>query len=175
MSMSYLSDDGKAKVRIDVFELPQTDELRNFVHMRVDFLDNIDIKDGDLARNLRTTQRRDVGPGDALHSRCLRRADGRPDSRPDRVQRRFYCRGRAPAQSQRLRRDLPRQTRRERVHCAQLKGQDRRQGRLARAFRFSAGTRRGRSTPRRHDPNARARDRARSRSRPGTTSKPTCS
>ena len=53
MSMGYLSDDGKAKVRIDVFELPQADELRNFVHLRVDFLDNIAVKDGDLARNVR--------------------------------------------------------------------------------------------------------------------------
>jgi len=53
MSMSYLSDDGKAKVRIDVFELPQTDELRNFIHLRVDFVGDIDIKDGDLARNVR--------------------------------------------------------------------------------------------------------------------------
>jgi len=53
MSMSYLSDDGKAKVRIDVFELPQTDELRNFIHLRVDFVGDISIKDGDLARNVR--------------------------------------------------------------------------------------------------------------------------
>jgi hypothetical protein len=53
MSMSYLSDDGKAKVTIDVFELPQTDELRNFIHMRIDFLKDINIKDGDMARNLR--------------------------------------------------------------------------------------------------------------------------
>lgn len=53
MSMSYLSDDGRAKVTIDVFELPQTDELRNFIHMRVDFLKDISVKDGDLARNVR--------------------------------------------------------------------------------------------------------------------------
>ena len=53
MSMSYLSDDGKARVSIDVVELPQTDELRNFIHMRVDFLDDIKIKDGDFARNMR--------------------------------------------------------------------------------------------------------------------------
>ncbi len=53
MSMSYLSDDGKAKVTIDVFELPQTDELRNFIHMRIDFLGDIPVRDGDLARNVR--------------------------------------------------------------------------------------------------------------------------
>lgn len=53
MSLGYLSDDGKAKVTLDVFELPQTDELRNFIRMRVDFLDDIDIKDGDFARNVR--------------------------------------------------------------------------------------------------------------------------
>lgn len=53
MSIGYLSDDGKAKVKIDVFEVPQTDELRNFIHMRVDFLEDINIKDGDLARNVR--------------------------------------------------------------------------------------------------------------------------
>ena len=53
MSINYLSDDGKAKVKIDVFELPQTDELRNFIHMRVDFTGNISIKNGDMARNLR--------------------------------------------------------------------------------------------------------------------------
>ena len=53
MSLGYLSDDGKAKVTLDVFELPQTDELRNFIHMRIDFLDSIKIKDGDFARNVR--------------------------------------------------------------------------------------------------------------------------
>lgn len=52
MSMSYLSDDGKAKVTIDVFELPQTDELRNFVHLRIDFLDNIALKDNDISENM---------------------------------------------------------------------------------------------------------------------------
>jgi hypothetical protein len=53
VSLSYVSDDNKAKVKLDIFELPQTDELRNFIHMRVDFLEDIDIKDGDLARNVR--------------------------------------------------------------------------------------------------------------------------
>ncbi|MCX8052358.1 MAG: hypothetical protein N3B12_00990 [Armatimonadetes bacterium] len=53
VSFDYLSDDGKVKVRLDVFELPQSDELRNFVRMRVDFIDSIKISDGDLARNLR--------------------------------------------------------------------------------------------------------------------------
>lgn len=53
MSMSYLSDDGKVKVTIDVFELPQSDELRNFVHLRVDFLDKLGIKEGKLAENVR--------------------------------------------------------------------------------------------------------------------------
>jgi len=53
MSMSYLSDDGKAKVTVDVFEMPQTDELRNFVHLRVDFLDTIAVKDGNIGENMR--------------------------------------------------------------------------------------------------------------------------
>ena len=53
MSLSYLSDDGKARVGIDVFELPQTDELRNFMHIRIDFLDDISIKDADFTRNMR--------------------------------------------------------------------------------------------------------------------------
>ena len=53
VSLNYLSDDGRAKVTLDIFELPQTDELRNFIHMRVDFVDSIRIKDGDFARNLR--------------------------------------------------------------------------------------------------------------------------
>lgn len=53
MSMSYLSTDGKAKVTLDVFELPQTDELRNFIRMRIDFLSDIKISDGDFARNMR--------------------------------------------------------------------------------------------------------------------------
>jgi hypothetical protein len=53
MSMSYLSDDGRAKVNIDVFEAPQADELRNFVHLRVDFLDTIAPKDGNIAENVR--------------------------------------------------------------------------------------------------------------------------
>lgn len=51
--LEYVSDDGKAKVTLDVFELPQTDELRNFVRMRVDFVKSIAVKDGDFARNLR--------------------------------------------------------------------------------------------------------------------------
>jgi hypothetical protein len=53
MSMSYLSDDGKAKVVINVFELPQTDELRNFVHLRVEFLDKLAVKDSNIAENVR--------------------------------------------------------------------------------------------------------------------------
>ena len=53
MSLSYLSDDGKAKVTIDVFELPQTDELRNFMHMRVDFLGDIKLKDDDPGKYVR--------------------------------------------------------------------------------------------------------------------------
>jgi len=53
MSMSYLSDDGKARVKIDVFELPQTDELRNFVHLRVDFLDKLSLKDGNIPESVR--------------------------------------------------------------------------------------------------------------------------
>jgi len=51
--MEYLSDDGKVRVTLDIFEVPQKDELRNFVRMRVDFLDDVDIKDGDFARNMR--------------------------------------------------------------------------------------------------------------------------
>ncbi len=53
MSIGYVSDDGKVKVTIDVFELPQTDELRNFVHLRVDFLDRLELKDGKLCENMR--------------------------------------------------------------------------------------------------------------------------
>ena len=53
MSIGYLSDDGKAKASIDVFELPQTDELRNFIHLRVDFLDSLPIKDGKIDENVR--------------------------------------------------------------------------------------------------------------------------
>lgn len=53
MSIGYLSDDGKAKTKIDVFELPQTDELRNCVHLRVDFLDTIHLKDGSISGSMR--------------------------------------------------------------------------------------------------------------------------
>lgn len=53
MSMGYLSDDGKARVTIDVFELPQTDELRNFIRMRVDFLDDINLKAESLSCSMR--------------------------------------------------------------------------------------------------------------------------
>lgn len=53
MSMSFLSDDGKAKVTIDVFELPQTDELRNFAHLKVDFLDNIALKNDNISESMR--------------------------------------------------------------------------------------------------------------------------
>lgn len=53
VSMDYISDDGAAKVRIDTFELPQTDELRNFIRMRIDFIKDINIKDGDFGRNMR--------------------------------------------------------------------------------------------------------------------------
>jgi len=53
MSIGYLSDDGKVKVTIDVFELPQTDELRNFVHLRVDFLDKLALKGDNLSESLR--------------------------------------------------------------------------------------------------------------------------
>ena len=51
MSLNYISDDGKAKVTVDMFELPQTDEL-HLVHLRVEFLDNIKVRDGDFARNV---------------------------------------------------------------------------------------------------------------------------
>lgn len=53
MSMGYLSDDGKARVKIDVFELPQTDELRNFIRMRVDFTGDITLKDGSIPGSMR--------------------------------------------------------------------------------------------------------------------------
>lgn len=53
VSIGYVSDDGKVRVTIDVFELPQTDELRNFVHLRVDFLDRLALKDGNLSENMR--------------------------------------------------------------------------------------------------------------------------
>ena len=53
MSLDYISDDGKARVRLDVFELPQTDELRNFIHMRVDFLEDLEIENSDFGRHVR--------------------------------------------------------------------------------------------------------------------------
>ncbi len=53
MSMGYISDDGKVKVTIDVFEIPQLDELRNFLHIRVDFLNKLEVKDGNISENLR--------------------------------------------------------------------------------------------------------------------------
>lgn len=53
MSLNYISDDGKVKLRADVFEVPQLDELRNFMHIRMDFDEGLEIADGDLARNLR--------------------------------------------------------------------------------------------------------------------------
>lgn len=53
MSLNYISDDGKAKFRVDVFELPQNDELRNFMHIRIDFKDKIKISQGDLSKYLR--------------------------------------------------------------------------------------------------------------------------
>lgn len=53
MSIGYLSDDGKVKMTIDVFEMPQTDELRNFIHLRAEFLDTVAIKDGKIGENVR--------------------------------------------------------------------------------------------------------------------------
>jgi len=53
MSLEYVSDDNKAKMKVDVFELPQKDELRNFMHIRIDFKDGIKIAGGDMSRNLR--------------------------------------------------------------------------------------------------------------------------
>ncbi len=52
-TMHYLSDDNKIRVTCDVFELPQTDELRNFVNMRLDILEDLEIAGGDFARNFR--------------------------------------------------------------------------------------------------------------------------
>jgi hypothetical protein len=36
ISLGYLSDDGALRARLDSFELPQTDELRNFVRLRIE-------------------------------------------------------------------------------------------------------------------------------------------
>lgn len=52
MSMHYLMDDGSARVTADVFELPASDELRNFIRLRVDFLKDVGVYEDDPARNV---------------------------------------------------------------------------------------------------------------------------
>ena len=52
MSLHYEMDDGSARIAADVFELPASDELRNFIHLRIDFLKDIGVYEGDLARNM---------------------------------------------------------------------------------------------------------------------------
>jgi len=38
ISLDYVSDDGALRARLDSFELPQTDELRNFLHLTIEVL-----------------------------------------------------------------------------------------------------------------------------------------
>lgn len=38
VGLQYTSEDGAMRVQVDSFELPQTDELRNFIHLRIDVL-----------------------------------------------------------------------------------------------------------------------------------------
>ncbi len=51
-ALDYLSEDGKIKTTLEVFEAPQDDEARSFVKMLVDVVEPVDI-DGGSARNLR--------------------------------------------------------------------------------------------------------------------------
>ncbi len=48
-TLDYISDDGKVKVSLDIFELPQTDELRNFVKIRIEFLSDVTVYEGNFA------------------------------------------------------------------------------------------------------------------------------
>jgi hypothetical protein len=38
MSLDYVSDDGRVRARLDSFEVPQTDQLRNFIRLRCEVL-----------------------------------------------------------------------------------------------------------------------------------------
>jgi hypothetical protein len=44
ISLDYLSDDGCIRARLDSFELPQTDELRNFIRLRCEVLQPVRIE-----------------------------------------------------------------------------------------------------------------------------------
>ena len=45
ISIDYTSDDGTLRARVDSFELPQTDELRNFLKIRIDVIEPLHIDD----------------------------------------------------------------------------------------------------------------------------------
>ncbi len=51
-ALDYLSEDGKVKTTLEIFELPQDDEARCFIKMAVDVLEPV-LVDGDSAQNLR--------------------------------------------------------------------------------------------------------------------------
>jgi len=51
ISLDYLLDDGRIRARLDSFELPQTDELRNFLRLRCEVLAPVSI--ADLATDFR--------------------------------------------------------------------------------------------------------------------------
>ena len=51
-AMDYLSEDGKIKTTLEIFEAPQDDEARSFVKMKLDVLEPVDIEGGS-AQNLR--------------------------------------------------------------------------------------------------------------------------
>ena len=51
-ALDYLSEDGKVDTRLEIFELPQTDEARAFVKMRMNVREPVEL-DGPSAHNLR--------------------------------------------------------------------------------------------------------------------------
>ncbi|MFQ3548968.1 MAG: hypothetical protein SNJ70_04395 [Armatimonadota bacterium] len=51
-TLSYISDDSKIKVTLDVLEYSQSDEMRHFLKMRIDFLDDVKFKNNDIATNM---------------------------------------------------------------------------------------------------------------------------
>jgi hypothetical protein len=51
-ALEYLSEDGRVKTNLEIFEAPEDDETRCFVKMTVDVLDTVPI-DGNSAHNLR--------------------------------------------------------------------------------------------------------------------------
>lgn len=58
ISLDYLSDDGALRTRLDSFELPQTDELRNFQRLRIDVQAPVHIDDlGTMFRLMDATSR----------------------------------------------------------------------------------------------------------------------